>query len=621
MKLVNILSKVVQKKLINEAISPRVVDQLLLKFKTQTTDPVEVQKQIISSFEKYKDGLAPDKRDISVYNYNDLKNLILTKEMKKEEKKVFGKFQSENAKGVNKDLVKRALKKFYEIFPVIPGNQRDIMSYSYLKLEEFLQKNFRNMMTKAALNKFQKENPQITQEQLLFYIGSFLDNYDQLPLDTPYLLFMNFDQLEGVVDSIGGISMDQTKKDAFEDIEKIYDQDNLLIFKPNGKEQCIRLAHGRPWCISRSGGSNLYYNYRLGDNLTIYYVLDLDKDYSDVDFASVILVTPYGRKRLADGKNMAGGFSGHRDESWSTISSKIPKIADKEHLFVAEPLTGPEQETMNRYRNMNITSDAVEELGGVEEAELWMEIRSPDLSNKPEIYANLPAELQKKYISLGYDLTPQMIESSKEGIILYYSKRKMEELKRKSLSDLTSADIALLKTDMMSQVRTDLKETFLTQLPGHKGEGMPIQVVYPKDTSSKYLALYGFEDYFETIPETTAFLSFTNESDQDLSYDIPESLSKLKNLNVFTAKNFIKSLPESIGELNSLSFLNLNNNPNLKTLPNSIVKCTCLQYINLDQDCKIPESATEYIKRDSRNQIIIDFPDEMVGDCEFKIKS
>ena len=134
-----------------------------------------------------------------------------------------------------------------------------------------------------------KSYPEVTPEQLLFYIGTFLDNYDQLPLDTPYLLFMNFNQLEGVVDSLGGISVSTGKKDDFEDIETVYDQDNLLIFKPSGKEQCIRLAHGRPWCISRTGGSNLYYNYRLGDNLTIYYVIDKDKDYSDVDFASVIL--------------------------------------------------------------------------------------------------------------------------------------------------------------------------------------------------------------------------------------------------------------------------------------------------------------------------------------------
>jgi len=87
MKLVNILSKVVQNQMVNEALSPKVIDQLIKKFENQTKDPVDTQKQIIQAFDKYKDGLPADKRDITKYNYSDLKNLILTKEMKKEEKK------------------------------------------------------------------------------------------------------------------------------------------------------------------------------------------------------------------------------------------------------------------------------------------------------------------------------------------------------------------------------------------------------------------------------------------------------------------------------------------------------------------------------------------------------
>ena len=620
MKLVNILSKVVQNQMVNEALSPKVIDQLIKKFENQTKDPVDTQKQIIQAFDKYKDGLPADKRDITKYNYSDLKNLILTKEMKKEEKKVFGQFQKENAKQVDKDLVKKALKKFYEIFPLIPGNQRDVMSYSYLQLEDFLRKNFITLLTKAATAKFKSEYPEVTPEQLLFYIGTFLDNYDQLPLDTPYLLFMNFNQLEGVVDSLGGISVSTGKKDDFEDIETVYDQDNLLIFKPSGKEQCIRLAHGRPWCISRTGGSNLYYNYRLGDNLTIYYVIDKDKDYSDVDFASVILVTPYGQKRLADGKNMSGGYSGHRNESWSTISSKIPKIADKEHLFVADPLSDDEQETMRYYKNVSVNSDAVEELGGVDKAELWMEIRSPDLTSKPEIFKNLPTELQRKYVSLGYDLTPDMINNSKEGILTYYSGRKLDELKRKSLNDLSQADIALLKTPMMEAVKNELKPNFKSQLPGQTNDTGVIQVIYPKDVASKYIALYEFEDFFETIPENVSFLAFNNPTDQVIAYDIPESLSRLKSLQVFTASNYIKSLPESLGQLENISFLNLNDNPQLNRLPDSIVKCTCLQYVNIDATCEIPQSAQKYLKKGSGGFVEVDFPEEMTKNCQFSIK-
>ena len=463
MDLVKILSTIVEKRtlssklVITEALSKKVIAKLLAKFKAQTKDDDSVILKTIEGFSKYKDSLPSDKRDITKYDYLPLKYVVLTRETKKLEKDAYPEYIEKN-KGANKNDVKRALKKYFELFPLLPQNQRNLNSIPYLKLIEFLQQKFNVMITAAAIKKFENEEPRITREQLIFYISTYLDNYDRLPESTPPILFMNFEQLEQVVDGLGGISDEiRAPKSQYEGIEKIYDKDNLFIFKPNGKEQCVRLAHGRSWCISREGGSNLYYNYRLDKNLTIYYVIDLDKPYGDLDFASVILVDKYGRKRIADGKNMAGGYSGHSVESWDTISKKVPKIADKEGLFVPEPLTDQEQELFQKYRYATIQNDAIKELGSEYAAEMWLELRSPDLTNAnngAEIYGNLPDELKKKYISLDLPLNGKMIEVSSPDVLKLYASRQLEKILKKSLKDLKPADISFLKTPIMIKHKT-----------------------------------------------------------------------------------------------------------------------------------------------------------------------
>ena len=95
------------------------------------------------------------------------------------------------------------------------------------------------------------------------------------------------------------------------------------------------MRNGRSWCTSREGGSNLYYNYRLESNKTLYYIIDEDKDFSDTDFAVVILVDRWGGKALADGTN-SGKYSGHSNIPWNEIVSKIPKLKGKENLFVCK---------------------------------------------------------------------------------------------------------------------------------------------------------------------------------------------------------------------------------------------------------------------------------------------
>jgi hypothetical protein len=311
----------------------------------------------------------------------------------------------------------------------------------------------------------------------------------------------------------------------------------------------------------------------------LYYVIDKDKAFDDLNFAVVILVDEYGRKRIADGKNMAGGFSGHKTESWDVISSKVPKLSDKESLFVADPLTSNEKDLLRRFKHITVNDDAVRELGSAENAEFWLEIASPNLTNKPNVYINLPSELKKKYISLGMDLTGEMISNSEPDVVKYYLARKIDSLKTKSLSQLTTADIALINMPGMKNLKEELKTKYVGQLTTG-GESI-VNISYPNDDSSKYIALFGFDELFENLPSSIAYLTIINKSNDSLDLTLPRSIIKFQDLLAIVLENCVKEIPEELGRLESLMFLTLQNNKNLVSIPESLADLNSLELIAL----------------------------------------
>jgi hypothetical protein len=583
MELVKILSSVIREnvnpKMRLTEISNKLMVQLVDKFKDETEDSEEQMKEYLNLFDRYKNGLPAEERDITKYTYDKLKNLIKSKTIKKEEGNIFKKYMPKVA-GADQRQVKQMIKMFLEIRDLLPEKNRDLMKYPYLKLVELIQNKFGSLITKAAFDKYKRERTDLTNEQILSYIERYVDLYARLAPNTPPIMSMSFDQLEAALDHLpDGDDTPKKKTDDFKDIDTIYDQDNLYVFKPNGKEQCIRLSHGRPWCTSRVGGGNLYYNYRLENNLTLYYVIDKDKAFDDLNFAVVILVDEYGRKRIADGKNMAGGFSGHKTESWDVISSKVPKLRDKESLFVADPLTSNEKDLLRRFKHITVNDDAVRELGSDENAEFWLEIASPNLTNKPNVYINLPSELKKKYISLGMDLTGEMISNSEPDVVKYYLARKIDSLKTKSLSQLTTADIALINMPGMKNLKEELKTKYVGQLTTG-GESI-VNISYPNDDSSKYIALFGFDELFENLPSSIAYLTIINKSNDSLDLTLPRSIIKFQDLLAIVLENCVKEIPEELGRLESLMFLTLQNNKNLVSIPESLADLQSLELIAL----------------------------------------
>jgi hypothetical protein len=582
MKLLNILNGT-----IIVEVSEKLKKQLITKFSEETQDDAKTISQYIDDFERFKQSIHADKRDITRYDYKTLKSLIDSKTEAKKRKSdiatAFKKIKEAEKETPSAELAV-ALKKFFEIQSEIKGENKNPVKMGYLKLRKFLEEKYEDFLTQKLLNKFRTGNQLLTTEQILFYITNYIRNYRDL-LDMPAADTMNFSQFEQMIDAlVAEKGMEEKVSSDVKDIDMVYDDNNLIIFSPKTKDQCISLGYGRSWCTSRLGGSNLYYNYRLGHNRTLYYVIDKDRSYEDRYFASVVLVDPYGRTSFAD-KTNAGRFSGHENIPWSEISGFIPKLANLQDLFVSRPLSDDEIEMRDKFRGLNYSSSngfgdktVMEYFDSPREVELWMEINSPKLTDQD--YVSLTPELKKKYIALGMDLTPKQISSSEAAVLNYYAKQKIEKIKNSSLNNLSSADIALLNAPIFAKTKEELRTKFAENITVDGGSKFVMKGMSDGNVA-KFASLYGLESVFESLPIGLKDINIAGDGPSGTPLQIPRSITRFKNLEHLTLQNnSIDEVPEFICELKELQMLGIKDNPGLSTLPECLAELPNFLFIN-----------------------------------------
>lgn len=131
----------------------------------------------------------------------------------------------------------------------------------------------------------------------------------------------------------------------------------------------------------------------------------------------------------------------------------------------------------------------------------------------------------------------------------------------------------------MQELKDLFKSEFAKGLVTKGGD--KVEINYPDSSAGKFVALYGFDELFESLPDDIKHLMITNKSKEDIALDVPKSISRFKNLEALLLQKIVKSLPEDIGELKNLTFLAFNNNPQLKSLPESLADLPKLTFINL----------------------------------------
>ena len=154
----------------------------------------------------------------------------------------------------------------------------------------------------------------------------------------------------------------------------------------------------------------------------------------------------------------------------------------------------------------------------------------------------------------------------------------------------------------------ELKELFKPEFAkgfqkgGHNSKQVVID--YPRDSSSKYLALYGFDDLFEQLPKDLKRFDFVQSSGgyygsrdtTPINLKLPERIGEYKDLEALNLDGVVSELPESLGKLKKLMFLSLPNNKDLKSLPKSIADIPNLAIINLkgsNPNIEIPEEVAK----------------------------
>jgi hypothetical protein len=575
-------------------VSEKLKKQLLDKFKLETQDSEEQIVKYINDFERLKQSLPTDKRDITRYDYKTLKSLIDAIEKAKTRKEDINSSVTNFIQKAKKNEIppleelKRAVKKFFEIQTEIKDAPKDINKYSYLKLIQFLEKNYESLLTQKLINKLKTENQTLTTEQIFLYVNEYLQNFNDIPLETPSADLMSFTQLEHLVDSlISKRGLGKETKTYLEDIDVIYnDKNGFKVYAPKGKEHCIKLAHGRGYCIGWLGGSNLYYRYRLIKNRTIYYVVDESLDFEDRYYVTVVLVDPYGKTAFAD-KTNSPPYHGDTDLPWSEISGFVPKLKNLKDLFVSRPLSQDEIEMRDKYQGIQYSlrygtrlpnnQTPMEYFNSPKEVGLWMEIQSPELFD--EDYASLTTDLKKKYIALGFDLNAKQIASSEATVLNYYANKKIEKIQQTPLQKLSDSDIALLNSPIFKKIKEDLKERFAAGLTAQDGEKLEISNLKSGDVG-KFISLYGLQEIFESLGDNLVDIVI-NVGDSGDFIQIPKNITRFKKLRQLTLqKNAINQLPDFICDIESLQFIGLTDNPELTSLPECIGNLPNLEIIS-----------------------------------------
>jgi hypothetical protein len=166
------------------------------------------------------------------------------------------------------------------------------------------------------------------------------------------------------------------------------------------------------------------------------------------------------------------------------------------------------------------------------------------------------------------------------------------------------ADRQIDLVDFLSKQEDGLKEYFKPEfMKGlSQNNGEKVSVNYPGDSASKFIALYGFDEFFDTLPENIKRLEFTHKGGGSaFNLDLPEKIGDFKQLSALHLVGCVSKIPDSICNLKELKFLSLPDNPNLQPLPACLAELPKLSIINIKNsklDGTIPDALRQRAERD-----------------------
>ena len=145
----------------------------------------------------------------------------------------------------------------------------------------------------------------------------------------------------------------------------------------------------------------------------------------------------------------------------------------------------------------------------------------------------------------------------------------------------------------LKELKDYFKPEFAKGLVAQGEKKVNIQI--PEGAAGKFIALYGADEIFDNLPDNIVSMIIENKK-TNATIKIPPSISRFQNLETLMLDNVIDSLPDEVSYCKSLNFLSLPNNKDLKSLPESIGTMDNLSFVNIsgcDPSLRIPASIAD----------------------------
>ena len=144
------------------------------------------------------------------------------------------------------------------------------------------------------------------------------------------------------------------------------------------------------------------------------------------------------------------------------------------------------------------------------------------------------------------------------------------------------------------ELKEYFKHEFADALTDQSGENIAIH--YPNDKISRFIALYGMDEFVDKLPSNLQRFDFDTRNREKLpAMPLPKRLfTDFPQLRVLHIEGILEDIPQEIGQLQNLQFLSIPDNPQLKSLPESLATLPNLEVINVrNTPVEIPPALEE----------------------------
>ena len=146
----------------------------------------------------------------------------------------------------------------------------------------------------------------------------------------------------------------------------------------------------------------------------------------------------------------------------------------------------------------------------------------------------------------------------------------------------------------LSEFKDEFKAEFAKGLVSNNTKA--VEINYPNSSAGKFVALYGFDELFDSLPSDIERLHINNTSKENIALDVPQSLGRFTQLESIMFTNLVRTLPNVFDKLQNLYFLSLPENKSIVEIPESVADIEELVFLVLtdsNPSVKIPPRLLE----------------------------